>query len=264
MPAKYLKKQTLFFLLWLLYACIHKECYAHVHIQLEPLDTINFRIMCRFDLDTYDGIYAQSLIIKIDDPEITISKMNSSTEPVSQYISACKENKMVFSGSCIFTGTLHAPSLKCIKQAYIYITYQLLSEKYGKTVALALDKALPAPDAAPALQTHIDTQFMETCAIEEDTTLNHLTNNIVSIREQLAHQKTSPYYPNLLIFFTIICILIGLFFIYKATYTKRLMFRTLIVSMGMAILACSIVLATKTYQALYEKHTYHTKTQFLR
>lgn len=222
---------------------------AQVSLEIKPLGASTYALSVAFDIEDYDGLYEQYVRFSIDAPDIVLSKVRCSVEPVIQYAPAFKDSKSVFLGPCTFSAIINAPSNDSLKNAQLYVTYQLLSKKHSTLIALPLGQRRLVADEHE-VQTHIDASH----------TITHHTHIpeqplIDSKPARLAQPsaKPEPADPIPLVLLGFLCAIAGLALLFKARYAKRFSWRPLAASLGMALIACSVVLAAKAYQAQYEE-----------
>ena len=235
-------------------------CFADVSLEVEPLELTKYELNVNFDIDECDGIYEQYLNISIDDPDIVLSKIDCSIEPTLQYASAFKSSKSLFIGPCIFSGIIDVPSADRLETAYVYVTYRLLFEKHSKTIALPLGNALLA-QVAPEVQNSIDIpQTISKMPAEKTKKTDYYPVTPTIARHSLPSRKAwisdgwEQIVPPLIPLGTLsfLCMLIGLILLFKGSYAQRLAWRPIAAILGMALIACSIVVAAKAYQAQYK------------
>jgi hypothetical protein len=262
------------------------QSYSHVNLKLAPIDATHYALKLDFDIDEYDGIYEQYLSISIDDPDIVLPKLECSIEPTVQYAPAFKSSKSLFLGPCNFKGTIDVPATTNLETAHLYVTYRLLSQKHSQTIVLTIRDAISMATVAPStssgrtveeatfekkrLKPTDKSDLIVKLSRTKNTNCYPVLPELVEVAtgfqskanlELQTHvdipspqQTTLPLIP--LGTLSFLCAAIGLFLLFKGSYAKRLSWRPFAAVLGMALIACSIVVATKAYQAQYQ-HTYN-------
>lgn len=245
--------------------------YTRITIDIKSIDATRYKLDVNFDIDECDGIYEQYLLISIDDPNIILSPLQCSVESTLRYAPAFKDTKSLFMGPCTLSGMLDAPTADHFKTAQLYVTYHLFFAKHSTTIVLPLSNTLP--------KTTVDRSMSSGRTVEETSpekkALNLETNS--PLIEKFRKNNKTDYYPVLpepvegstgfeaapplipLGTLSLMCMLIGLILLFKGSYARRrTWWHSIAAILGMALIACSFVVAAKAYQAQYAmSHSLH-------